>query len=280
MIATLLLVHTPILVGCSDDDDDATTGNESGGTLTTTSTSSGTGSETSSSSSSTTDPTADPTETDTENLSSSESTGETLLELGEPCMGSDECASGHCYQLGGMGACSECQTDADCESGGCSPPNIFVMPYTAGFCNAGELGDPCNSDEACVDGTSCIEVVDNPEAGLVLSTCGECASDEDCDDDASCTPQYDLTNFRGQYSCIALGTVENGGGCTPGNDAQCASEMCVETSIFLGALTLGVCGTCKTNDDCEVEGETCLTPSITSTFEIVAPACGVAETED
>lgn len=260
--------------GCSDDD---AQGDE--------------GSSTSSTSSTTLDPsststTVDPSSTtdvsstttgDTSSESTTE-TGEPLLELGESCLGSDECESGHCYQVGGMGVCSECRTDADCEDGGCSPPNILVSPFAPGFCNSGELGEACSSDETCVDDRQCIEVVGVPE--FELSTCSECATDADCDDGESCTPHYDLERYAGYFSCAELGTVPTGGGCTPGNDEQCESGMCGEVSVFFGALTLGVCGDCKTNDDCETEGEECLPASIDESSQIVAPTCGVPAPQD
>lgn len=266
-----------VLSGCADDDGGANDGSSGDTTTAGITGTSSTGADTTTSTGSESSTTGT-----TEVAGESESSGgEPLLSLGFPCLESDECESGHCYHVAGMGVCSECNVDADCDSGGCSPPNIFVDPFAPGFCNDGGLGQPCNEDDACSDDRSCIEVVDIPDQEIRIATCSECASDDDCEDGQTCAPHYDIANFAGYLSCIDPGTVALGGGCDPeAAESHCESGVCSEVSVLFGALNVGVCGTCAVNADCEVEGEECLPATITPSQEIVPPQCGVPEPQD
>jgi len=267
------------LHGCSDDDNEDGSGSDTGTTSTSSSTStSGSGSTGSSTSTTGEGSTTGSTST---TGTTSESTGG-LLANGEECGGSDECVSGSCYFINGIGVCSECLTEADCTTGGCSPANTLVDPPQAAFCNNGALGEACNTDAACADGRTCQQVLDVPEAGIELSTCSDCTMDEQCEAGQSCAPQFDLQGFVGYMTCVADGSTPLGGGCSTGGsgDAQCASGICTEIELFFGALTLGICGECRNDADCTVDGEECLLPWITDDLEIVPPQCGVPADTD
>ena len=91
---------------------------------------------------------------------------------GASCTSAGECLSGNCYLVPFLGGyCGECNEDADCPDGGCTPPNPFDNGGST--CNMGEAGGGCESDEVCMDGLSCGTVLDL--LGLItISTCGEC----------------------------------------------------------------------------------------------------------
>jgi hypothetical protein len=192
---------------------------------------------------------------------------------GSSCECADQCASGKCYVVPLIGGqCGACESDADCPDGGCSVPN--PLAGTGSSCNMGELGEGCETDAVCQAGLTCEELLD--VAGLIqLSTCSECTMDSDCGTDL-CSPTYDVANFKGEWACVAPGTVENGGGCdldTTGDDA-CIGD-CAEANV-MGLVTLGVCSDCDEDADCAA-GEVCLEPEIDLTTGDVTPsACGTA----
>lgn len=274
--SALTLVGVLVLTACPDKDDrgqgDGTsTGSEDSGSDTT-STGGQSASETSGEGSSTTDTSTGPGDSST--------TGPELSPDGEDCFADADCRSGHCFQIGLLGAiCGECSTEADCEGGGCSPPNPLAVPPTPSFCNNGRLGEACNTSEVCADGLACIEVASIPQV-VDLSTCSECASDADCGDakeNLVCAPVFDIPNFRGSRSCVLAASVPSGQGCDLDGsaDAQCLSGICNQVNVLNGLFTLGVCGDCRGDADCTVEGEECLPVNVDSSFNVIPARCGV-----
>lgn len=100
-------------------------------------------------------------------------------ELGEACIGPDECASGKCTSH----VCSACATTTDCAGKACSPSAGGVFVCGAGG-NAGTTGAPCASDDDCVgtcdgavrkecsDGRPCNDPGDCPvDSGLAPGAC-------------------------------------------------------------------------------------------------------------
>lgn len=190
------------------------------------------------------------------------------------CECNEECSSQMCFYVELLGGyCSECLGDADCPDGGCSVPN--PLQGLGAECNHGELGDGCESDEVCQDPLICAEVIDVSALGLEVKTCSECKVDEDCEGELYCTPQIDVLNFSGQLACVEAGSAENGEACNyEGNgDTVCASGMCAELDVQ-GLLQFGVCGECKTDEDCP-DGLPCTPPELDiNTAEIIPSVCG------
>lgn len=176
--------------------------------------------------------------------------------LGGMCDGPDGCESGFCYTVPMLGgACSECLTDSDCESGTCA------LDFNAGYasCTDGSAGVMCDSDRGCTGDLVCAELIDT--GGIFPATyCSECDDDLPCGGEAVCSPVYDLGGFGGSLQCVDPGTVENGGGCPIGDGSVCASTFCGTADLF-GALSLGVCGECIVDDDCAKKGQVCVPAS-------------------
>lgn len=192
---------------------------------------------------------------------------------GAQCSTNDECESMFCYtipQLGGV--CSECLVDADCGSGTCaiSPASMYAV------CTDGSMGVMCNSDEGCMGDLVCTELIDT--GGLInASFCSECGPTAPCAGDDVCAPVYDLANFGGYMACAAPGSVPNDGGCpiddmgTPDGTA-CSSGICTAADVFMGLVTVGVCGECASDDDCTAPA-TC-TPAAASMSGLTGSVCG------
>jgi hypothetical protein len=190
------------------------------------------------------------------------------------CDCDEECLSQMCFYVELLGGyCSECLSDADCPDGGCSVPN--PMQGLGAECNQGELGAGCETDEACQEPLFCVEVIDVGALGLEVKTCSECRTDDDCDGDLLCSPQLDVLNFTGQLACVEAGSVPDGEACNyEGNgDAACASGICAELDVQ-GILQFGVCGECRTDEDCQ-DGLSCTPPELDiNTAEIIPSVCG------
>lgn len=194
--------------------------------------------------------TADPS------VTSDEFTGG-MLPDGAYCMEDFECLSGHCYVLGVLGGtCGECSSDSDCPTGGCSPPNPLTRPPIPPWCNHGQLGEGCQSDDACDDALSCAFIFDIPGVITGLS-CSQCGTDADCGGNLLCSPDYDLVTFGGAKLCVAPGSQPLGKGCDlqGTGDNACASGICAAAD-FMGILQLGVCSECETDEDCPLD-QTC-----------------------
>ncbi|MCR9165085.1 MAG: hypothetical protein ACE37F_21565 [Nannocystaceae bacterium] len=175
---------------------------------------------------------------------------------GAQCSGADECESGYCYtipQAGGV--CSECLVDQDCGMGTCS---LDAVGYA--ICTDGSQGVQCNTDEGCMGELVCTELIDT--GGIFnASFCSECGPQLPCTDGQLCTPFYDLENLGGSFICADPGSVDNGQGCPieggEGVGEACASGHC-GVAALLGFAELGVCGECSVDEDCPMDGQTCV----------------------
>jgi Cys-rich repeat protein len=194
---------------------------------------------------------------------------------GSECNSNEECESGMCFHVSILGGlCGECLVDDDCPDGGCSIPNPLSDPPQGATCNNGEQGGGCMSDDVCVDDLTCEVILDIPGI-FTASTCSQCETDGDCGDGQLCSPAYDIPNLSGARVCVDPGTVANGEGCdhTGSGDDACESGFCHEYDV-MGFLTLGVCGECKVDADCE-DGEVCNDPDVDlDTLEVTPPTCG------
>lgn len=184
-------------------------------------------------------------------------------ELGAACADAEcDCMSGNCFVVGPLGGvCSECDEDADCAETtgfGCN----FGNPLTGvpAVCSmTGEIGESCESTDACAKGLECGTLISVPGI-LEASTCGECTDDSACDGQ-ECAPTYDITNIGGFFSCVDAMTVENDQGCDlMGMGEECVSQNCAPAAI-MGIPVLGVCSPCNEDSDCAM-GETCQLPEI------------------
>ena len=197
----------------------------------------------------------DPSDSDTATESETEGMGD--LPDGASCTSDGECMSGNCYLVPFLGGyCGECNEDADCPDGGCTPPNPFASGGST--CNMGELGGGCETSEVCQDGLTCGTVLDL--LGLIsISTCGECATDDDCTDDPNlslCAPVVVVQEFSGVATCIEPGTLPQDSFCDlMGSGPDACENFCAPIDI-MGLAEIGGCGECLSDDDCG--GGTCV----------------------
>jgi hypothetical protein len=200
----------------------------------------------------------DTSDSESEGTSSMDSTtgGDGPLPNGAACALNAECDSGFCYEPSPVGGtCSECGSDSDCENT-CS----FGFGFRYAICTDGSLGKPCDSDEGCQGDLVCAEVVD--WLGYVPAYCSECSTSDQCDGDDICTPHYDEASWSGYLYCAEPGSVPNGGGC-PIDRGQGYGEVCENGHCGIVGTprnSLGLCGSCSTDDDCE-GAETCVPAS-------------------
>lgn len=194
--------------------------------------------------------------------------------LGEECTDGCECASGICFALPLLGsACSECLTDAECQSGG--PGTCSINPATnAAICTAGELGVMCDpASNGCAEGLQCVQLVDT-QGALPDTFCSECATDADCGADV-CVPNVVIEGVQpgGFHECAVPGSAADGSFCPASGDAAaCASGFCFVVDIAgLGVADIGVCGPCAMDADCS-PGMTCQ-PAMVDENGAVASQC-------
>jgi hypothetical protein len=213
--------------------------------------------------------TTDPSDT-------SDPTGEGLPD-GSACDDGLQCASGACYVIPVLGGiCGQCESDADCEGGGCTLPNPLAFPPTPSACNAGAYGAGCESDAACADGLLCADAIDVP--GIVtVSTCSECRDSGDCAMGWTCEPDLAIAALTGVLRCVAPGTLANGQTCDlagGGGDIACGSGHC-EAADVMGVLQVGVCSACGSDADCG-DASVCIPPEVSLDGGAVPGACSPA----
>lgn len=193
--------------------------------------------------------------------SDGESSGGGLPDSAE-CSQDDECQSGECYVAGPLGGlCGECNEDADCAEGGCSLPSLLSSPPQGSVCNAGELGGGCETSSACQAPLSCAAILDIPGL-LTVRTCSECLDTVDCARGQVCNGALDIAQLGGQRTCVTPGSLADGEFCDIAGDGELAcAAHCAEASLK-GLAILGICGECRTNEDC-LEGS-CIEADITT----------------
>lgn len=171
---------------------------------------------------------------------------------GETCAGPCDCESEQCFMVGALGAvCSECDADEDCAKTGfgCN----FGNPLTGmpALCSAtGELGEGCETTDACADGLVCTELIEVPGV-ISAATCSGCMSDDDCTGGQLCAPTYDIEVIAGHFRCVDPMTVPDDEGCAlPGSgNEQCMSMNCAPASV-MGIQVVSVCSVCNEAQDC------------------------------
>ena len=190
---------------------------------------------------------------------------------GDDCTADTDCASLNCYLVPFLGGfCGECNSDDDCEAGGCTAPNPFASGGST--CNMGELGAGCESTEVCEADLTCGTVLDL--LGLIqINTCGECDTDAECDGDLICAPVVVVQDFSGVASCIEAGTLPQDSFCNlEGNGNEACENLCVPIDI-MNLAEIGGCGECTSDADCN--GGTCTNGSFyLDTGEIIGSTCG------
>lgn len=172
------------------------------------------------------------------------------------CMIDDECESGHCAGIPGIGGvCSDCATNDDCAVGTCE------IDISVGYsvCTDGSAGDDCRSDASCAPGLVCVPVID--AGGFSPTRCSECGPDTPCPDGQGCTLITDNGLLEAYYGCIDAGTVPLGETCPVvdgmGDGTICASGQCGVIDVF--GFQIGVCSECDADDDCP-PGQICSPP--------------------
>jgi hypothetical protein len=194
-------------------------------------------------------------------METAETTGDTPPgNLGDMCSTDGDCAEDlFCNGVPslGYGICSACGGDEDCDGGNCT---LTANGYFE--CGDGSLGQMCETDEACADGTYCAEVVDL--GGLVNGNfCSECKDDSQCENGQLCAPMIefmDIMNIGGQRTCVDPKSVPNDQICDHmGNGDEACMGFCSPASL-MGLIEIGVCGECETDADCM--GGTCTPPEL------------------
>ena len=184
---------------------------------------------------------------------------------GNACSDACDCMSNECFTVGALGGvCSDCDSDEDCTDVGfgCNFGNPLSM--TPAVCSeTGDLGEGCETSDACAEGLSCTTLIDVPGV-ITAMTCSECASDDDCAGQL-CAPTYDIETIAGHFQCVDMGAVPNDEGCDfmsdTGND-QCMSGNCAPAAV-MGIPVVGVCSPCNEDQDCIDMGMmTCVLPEL------------------
>ncbi len=176
--------------------------------------------------------------------------------------GECDCASSECFLVGPLGGvCSDCDADEDCADStgfGCN----FGNPLTGvpAVCSTtGELGEGCESADACAEGLFCPTLIE-VSGILEAATCSECEVDTDCGAMQICAPTYDIANIAGHYRCVDEMTIPDNEGCVlTGTGAECVSGNCAPASLE-GIPVIAVCSPC--NEDADCGGGTCQLPGI------------------
>jgi cysteine-rich repeat protein len=179
-----------------------------------------------------------------------------LKELGQPCSGSVQCASGFCDPAGNICACDQ---DADCPAGQlCNTvpnPNVCVAPgcgnnvLEAGEgCDDGNMtnGDGCNA--------ACLKELGEPCSGNVVCASGFCDPAGNicaCDQDADCPAGQLCNTVSDPNTCVNAGcgnfVLEAGEGCDDGNitSGDGCNSVCLreigQPCVMSGQCASGFC---------------------------------------
>lgn len=273
---TSIVLAAGLLLGCRGDDspgESATEASTSTGGTDSASSTSGSSETTDASTSTSTSTTAGTTDNSGGFLSSSTdgSTGTSPQPNGSQCESDADCESMKCYTIPMFGGvCSECKTDDDCLKAGTGIACSLDALSMQAVCTNGGVGSTCMSQDSCMDGLVCAEVIPGT-FGLIPSACSECDKDSDCSDGKLCSPSLDVMMFKGYKSCVEPGSVPNNELCDvmgSGNMA-CESTHCGSVDI-MGFIMLGICGECESDDDCM--GGTC-TPGSASMSGLMGSVC-------
>ncbi len=165
-----------------------------------------------------------------------------ILQAGQPCGSSGECAKRFCEN----GLCSEqcflidtlssCPDNMECIPG-VIPSDLTIMVCVPKGESGKGFGETCTADYDCKDARTCQDI-------LGVKTCSAvCADDKPCAD-GTCT---DTANGKICVPNTLLGTVGFGQACQDG--FQCITGL----SCFNGACLKG----CQTATDCTDAGATC-----------------------
>jgi hypothetical protein len=172
------------------------------------------------------------------------------------CLVDDECTSGYCLAIEGVGGvCSECELDADCAMGTC----VFEILVGYSICTDGSAGVDCMSDRGCAEGLVCVPVFG--EGGFSPTRCSECGPATPCPDGQGCSLITDNGLLDAYLGCIDAGTVPLGETCPAvggvGDGTICTSGQCGVISVFM--FDIGVCSECDADEDCMM-GQACSPP--------------------
>ena len=179
---------------------------------------------------------------------------------GSSCQGDADCASDACYVTPLGSWCGECTSDADCRHG-CSPPHPLNAREVFSMCNDGQLGAPCESDQACADASlSCISFA-NIGGILSIWTCSECGSTADCPGAQVCNEFFNANNLTGGFACTNPGSLVDGAFCTTGATGEAACMNHCAPGTYMGLFNFGVCSECADDSQCP-PGQTCSAPTI------------------
>lgn len=164
--------------------------------------------------------------------------------LGEECQEQSDCLSALCRPEGpeaGYGKCSECTTDAQCQTSGqglnCTnkiPEDLDDPTYF--LCGDGQLGEMCEADTSCT-GERCMQ-----------EHCSECQTPQQCRDE-------------GQGRNCIYRTLQRHTGwhqCTPGDEGEpCTEAASCRPDLFCAPRFVdSTCAMCALDEHCE-SGEVC-----------------------
>jgi hypothetical protein len=223
-----------------------------------------------------------------------------LQELGEPCDGEWECATGlRCIEFSLAGVCAartpvggNCFADAECDED-------LICDYRSGSCAVGaplsaacSFSDPLNpiagtEEIRCADGLSCDPIGLTCVGGYCApgASCSDQFNDTDCPADYYCVGNFDIDPTCQAPGDIGAPCTKNldcaGGACDQNNQvcatlladgdpcfasSECASDFC-DNNFNTCAPTVGPGQPCMSFDNNECNGGYC------DTSDPTAPVC-------